>query len=109
MTASHVPQPIASFIAAINSQDHAAFIGAFTTSPFVDDWGTRYDGLQAIQAWSDRELLGAKGTFTVESSSQEGNVVTVVGDWRSSFANGPSSFRFGLEGDKIASMTIRED
>lgn len=108
MIASEVPQPIASFIAAINGQDNAAFIGAFTASPFVDDWGTRYDGLQAIQAWSERELLGAQGTFTVERSSQEGNVITVVGDWRSSFANGPSSFRFDIEGDKIASMTIRE-
>src|SRR5699024_9873689 len=33
---------------------------------------------------------------------------TVVGDWRSSHANGPSKFSFDLEGEKIAKMTISE-
>ncbi|MFF3026368.1 nuclear transport factor 2 family protein [Microbacterium sp. NPDC057944] len=108
MTTPRIPEPIASFLTAVNGQDHDAFICAFTLDAFVDDWGTRYHGLDAIKTWSDRELLGAHGTFTAESVSVEGATVTVIGDWRSSFANGPSSFRFALNGSKIASMTIRE-
>ena len=108
MTTTEVPEPVASFITAINTQDNAAFFGAFAAEPVVDDWGTRYKGLAAIKTWSNRELLGANGTFTMKRSGQEGDVITVVGDWRSSFATGPSLFRFVLDGDKIASMTIRE-
>lgn len=108
MTTIQIPEPIATFIAAVNGQDEDVFIGAFTQTAFVDDWGTKYDGVAAIKTWSDRELLGAKGTFTPERVTEEGNTITVVGDWRSSFANGPSLFRFAIEGGKITSMTIRE-
>lgn len=108
MTAVSLPEPIASFIDAVNRQDEAAFLAAFTPTAFVDDWGTMYDGPVAIKRWSDREFLGATGTLTPERITQDGHTATVIGDWRSSFANGLSSFRFVLEGDKIASMTIRE-
>lgn len=37
-----------------------------------------------------------------------GDEVTVVGDWRSNYANGRSKFVFVTDGDLIASMTIRE-
>lgn len=108
MTDIDIPEPVASFIAAINHHDDDAFIGAFTSNAFVDDWGTKYDGLVAIKTWSDRELLGANGTFTPATVSHDSTTVTVTGDWRSSFANGPSLFRFVIDGEKIASMTIRE-
>ncbi|NQX29884.1 nuclear transport factor 2 family protein [Microbacteriaceae bacterium VKM Ac-2854] len=108
MTSIQIPEPVASFIAAVNNQDNAAFISAFSNDAFVDDWGTKYEGLPAITTWSDRELLGAKGTLTPESVSQKGSTITVIGDWRSSFANGLSLFRFAIDGDKITSMTIRE-
>lgn len=99
MTAIIIPEPIGSFIAAINSHDEAAFIGAFTSTAFVDDWGTKYEGIDAISNWSDRGLLGALGTFTPESFDQDTQSIAVTGDWRSSFANGPSLFRFELAGD----------
>ncbi|WP_424467895.1 nuclear transport factor 2 family protein [Pseudoclavibacter helvolus] len=108
MTALHIPEPVVSFIAAINGQDEIAFRRAWSRHAFVDDWGTRYEGIDAIVAWSDRELLGASGTFTPERAHHDAETITVVGDWRSSFANGFSLFRFVVDGDKIASMTIRE-
>ena len=108
MTVVRVPEPVGSFIEAINQQNDAVFAGAFTSSPFVDDWGSRYDGLEAIKAWSDRELLGANGRFTPTAFTRDDSIITVTGDWRSAFANGPSLFRFRMDGDKIASMTIRE-
>lgn len=108
MTTISLPEPISSFINAINEHDDVAFLGAFVTDAFVDDWGTKYQGVSAIKEWSDRELLGANGTFTPERVSHDGPTVSVSGDWRSSFANGPSLFRFAVKGDKITSMTIRE-
>lgn len=108
MTTLQIPEPIRGFIAAINENDTDAFINAFSATAFVDDWGTKYTGREEITAWSDRELLGAGGKFTAERVTRDSDSITVVGDWRSSFANGPSLFRFELLGDKIASMTIRE-
>lgn len=46
--------------------------------------------------------------MTVTSTAVDENTVTVIADWRSSHANGLSSFVFDVAGDKIASMTIRE-
>lgn len=62
----------------------------------------------AIKKWSDEEFIGARGILTPEEVSDDGDVVTVVGDWRSNHANGRSSFTFDVDGDSISRMTIRE-
>lgn len=103
-----VPEPVASFIDAVNRHDEEAFLDAFTDEGFVDDWGRIFTGRDAIKGWSDKEFIGARGTLTPEEVTQDGDTVTVVGDWRSSWANGRSSFAFGIAGDELASMTIRE-
>lgn len=103
-----IPEPVASFLEAVTAQDTTAFTTAFTDDPTVDDWGTVFTGFDEIHAWSDVQFIGSAPTFTVTDVETDGDSVTVVGDWRSSHANGPSSFRFDLEGDKISAMTIRE-
>ena len=103
-----IPEPVASFLEAVTAQDRSAFTTWFTTSPVVDDWGKVLTGFDEIHAWSDVQFIGSAPTFTVTEVSIESDSATVVGDWRSSHANGPSSFRFDLEGQKIARMTIRE-
>ena len=103
-----ITEPITSFIEAVNRHDEAAFLGAFTESGFVDDWGRVFTGREEIKGWSDREFLGSHGTLTPETVSTEGGATVVVGDWRSTHANGRSQFSFVVEGDQIASMTIRE-
>ena len=108
MTTIDIPEPVATFITAVNAQDEKTFLDAFADDGYVDDWGTRYNGRTAIKTWSDREFLGATGTLTPERVSRDDDTITVIGDWRSSFANGLSSFRFAVSGNKIASMTIRE-
>ncbi|WP_084104146.1 nuclear transport factor 2 family protein [Demequina sp. NBRC 110056] len=104
----HIPEPIASFIAAVNGHDETAFLEAFVQGGYVDDWGRIFRGRDEIKAWSDKEFLGANGTLDVREVEVEGHVVTGVGDWRSSHANGLSSFEFVPEEGRIASMTIRE-
>lgn len=108
MTEQSVPEPVASFIDAVNRHDEAAFLDAFTDGGAVDDWGRVFTGRDEIKGWSDGEFIGAHGTFAVEEVDVNGGAITVVGDWRSTHANGRSKFDFGVEGDKITRMTIRE-
>ncbi|GAB08401.1 hypothetical protein GOARA_011_00170 [Gordonia araii NBRC 100433] len=102
------PEPVTLFIEAVNRHDEQAFLDAFTEEGFVDDWGRIFTGRDAIKGWSDKEFIGAKGTMTVAEATTTGDSTTVVADWRSSWANGLSRFTFVVDGDKIASMTIRE-
>lgn len=108
MSTTSVPEPVATFIDRVNAHDEEAFLDAFTSDGSVDDWGRIFTGRDAIKGWSDVEFIGADGTLAVENVASSGDVVTVIGDWRSTHANGRSSFAFDIVGDKIARMTIRE-
>ncbi|GGR51316.1 ketosteroid isomerase-like protein [Nocardioides luteus] len=108
MTEQTIPEPVAAFIEAVNRHDEPAFLDAFTEGGAVDDWGRVFTGRDQIKAWSDNEFIGANGTLTVEEVRTENGTITVVGDWRSTHANGRSKFDFDVEGDKITRMTIRE-
>ncbi|MDR2281386.1 MAG: nuclear transport factor 2 family protein [Gordonia sp. (in: high G+C Gram-positive bacteria)] len=103
-----IPAAVTAFIDAVNRHDETAVLDAFTDDGFVDDWGRIFPDRASIKAWSDVEFIGANGTMTVTGTDVDENTVTVIADWRSSHANGLSSFVFDVAGDKIASMTIRE-
>lgn len=108
MSAPSIPEPVASFIVAVNNHDEPAFLDAFTPRGIVDDWGRTFMGREQINAWSDREFIGSRGTLTVEEVDESGQTITVIGDWRSNHANGRSMFVFETDGDKLTKMTIRE-
>jgi hypothetical protein len=105
---TEIPEPVATLVAAINAHDEAGFLGSFTDDGFVDDWGRVFRGRAAIDGWSAKELIGARGALSVSSVATDGSEVVVVGNWRSNYANGLSRFTFAVEGDRITSMTIRE-
>ena len=108
MSEVEIPEPVASFVAAVNAHDEDAFLDAFADPGVVDDWGRSFTGRAAIKGWSDTEFIGSRGILTAEEVTVSGAVVTVVGDWRSNYANGRSKFVFEVDGDRIAKMTIRE-
>ncbi|WP_424937015.1 MULTISPECIES: nuclear transport factor 2 family protein [Bacteria] len=108
MPALDIPEPVSSFIAAVNRHDEQAFLDAFTEDGAVDDWGRTFPGRQEIKRWSDKEFIGSAGILTPEEVHVDGTAVTVVGDWRSNYANGRSRFVFDVRGDLLAKMTIRE-
>lgn len=108
MTTPSLPEPVATFIERVNAHDEQAFLDAFTPEGVVDDWGRTFTGRDAIQAWSAEEFIGSRGVLSVEEVSVDGDVVTVVGDWRSHHANGRSRFVFDVSGDRLARMTISE-
>lgn len=103
-----IPEPVASFWAAVNRHDEAAFLDAFTDDGVVDDWGRPFEGRDRIKQWSDKEFIGSRGVLSPEQVDVEGFTVVVVGDWRSSWANGRSRFEFLVAGEKIEKMTISE-
>lgn len=103
-----IDEPVASFIDAVNRHDEAAFLDAFSSDGAVDDWGRTFAGRTQIKAWSDKEFIGSRGVLTVEEVTTDGDEIIVVGDWRSNYANGRSSFAFRTDGDNITKMTIRE-
>ncbi|KAB1664195.1 nuclear transport factor 2 family protein [Pseudoclavibacter sp. CFCC 13611] len=108
MPSQQIPEPVASFIDAVNRHDAGAFLDAFVPDGEVDDWGRVFSGRAAIKTWSDKEFIGATGTLTPTEVTQRGTTVTVVGDWSSTFANGLSRFDFTVTDGKISRMTIRE-
>ena len=108
MSAHEIPEPVATFLERVNAHDEEAFLDAFTPAGAVDDWGRTFTGREQIKTWSDNEFIGARGVLTVEEVRVAGDEVTVVGDWRSNYANGRSRFVFEVDGDKLAKMSIRE-
>lgn len=108
MTQLEIPEPVASFIGAVNANDEEAFLNAFADEGSVDDWGRTFLGREQIKSWSDKEFIGAKGTLAVETVERDGAAIVVIGDWRSTYANGRSKFTFDVAGDRIVTMTIRE-
>jgi hypothetical protein len=108
MTTPTIPEPVASFLDRVLAHDGTAFDASFCAEPVVDDWGTVLTGLDEIKAWSEEQFIGSSPSLDITEVSTADGAVTVVGDWRSTHANGPSSFRFDLDGDKISRMTIRE-
>ena len=108
MSEDTIPEPIASFIAAVNRHDNDAFLNSFITDGTVDDWGRLFTGRRQIEAWSDKEFIGARGTLAPEAVFSAGNETVVVGDWRSNHANGRSRFAFRTGASSIIRMTIRE-
>lgn len=108
MTDHTIPEPVASFLDAVNRHDEDAFLDAFTQTGAVDDWGRTFTGRDQIKAWSDKEFIGSRGTLAVEEVDVDDGTVTVIGDWRSNHANGRSKFVFDIDGNQLAKMTIRE-
>lgn len=105
---NNVAEPVASFLAAVNAHDRQAFRDTFTQDSVVDDWGQVITGRDSIEKWSDTAFIGSQPHFTVERTSITDGTVTVIGDWRSTHANGPSRFDFDIDGDRITMMTISE-
>ncbi len=104
-----VPPPVDRLVDAINRGDTEAFLALFPPDGVVDDWGRRMVGHAAIRAWSDKEMIGAKGVMTVSTASAKGGTITMDADWKSNFYSGFGSYVFTIEGGKVREMRILGD
>jgi ketosteroid isomerase-like protein len=87
-----VPEPIERFVVAVNRGDTEAFLAFFPEDGGVDDLGRRFEGHDAIRAWSDREFVGANGTMTPQAETVRGDAVDVRAGWKSEHHSGDSRF-----------------
>jgi ketosteroid isomerase-like protein len=102
-----LPAPVQAALAAANANDTEAFLDCFSEDAAVGDWGWEFRGRDEIRAWSDREFIGQKVSLEVTAVvGQNGKTVLAVEVGGEGF-NGPSRFKFQLEGDKVTRMTVR--
>lgn len=102
-----LPPVLIAFRDAVNAGDTEAFLGFFPETGIVEDWGRRFSGKIAIRGWSDKELIGAKGTMTYGGviETAPGRISLNV-DWVSSYFTGASIFTFVFSDDAIREMKI---
>jgi hypothetical protein len=103
------PPIVEAVLAAVNGGDTEVFLDLFAPHGAVDDWGSVYRGRDQIRAWSDRELIGAKASFALQSAEQNGDTASMMVQVGGQGFNGPSRFTFELEGGHIRRMRITAD
>jgi ketosteroid isomerase-like protein len=102
-----VPAPVQAVLDAANAHDVDALLAAFTADGVVDDWGREFRGPDAIRGWSDAEFTGVAVTLAVTAVATEGEETVVTAQVGGDGFNGPSHFRFAVDGDRVSRMTIR--
>lgn len=103
-----LPEPVAAAIQAANANDTAAFLACFGTNGVVDDWGREFHGADEIRGWSDREFIGVHVSLEVTDIEVDDGATVVTATVGGDGFNGPSHFKFELEENRLARMTIRE-
>src|SRR5947209_19990966 len=74
-----LPPIVEAYVRATNNHDASAFIALFADDAVVDDIGREFRGLDAIKAWSDREIFDAQVTLDViDTAYQDGEIVVTA-------------------------------
>jgi hypothetical protein len=94
------------WVEAVNASDEDAFVATFGPNPVEVDSGRTFEGLEAIQGWSARELLGAGGQITVVSEEPiaEGTILNVT--FRSRVYNGRGRYVFTVQDGLISRIDM---
>ena len=103
---STLPTPVQQFVTAINTGDTEAFVAAFTTDGYVDDWGRVLHGPDGVRAWAGSDAIGARAQMTILSAEVDGDTVRTRFSWSSNVFNGESDGIFTLDGDQLAGFRI---
>jgi hypothetical protein len=108
MKVTTLTEPIASYIAAANTQDIEAVTACFTNEAVVHDEKQDRQGIAAIRKWA--EEIGAKYRPTVEvlGVTQIAGRIVLTGRVSGNFASSPLDLRytFTLSGKKIQRLEI---
>lgn len=85
-----LPPSVAAVVDAINKGDEDAFVAAFASDGYVDDWGKVLTGRDGVRSWSRTDAIGRNATMTVLSATTDGDTTHITFDWRSDRFNGQS-------------------
>jgi len=108
-----IPQPIATFIRAINKRDADGFLSSFTPDAVVTDVGREFRGSAAVRQWAEQEIFSVNVTLDViDVAERDGQtVVTVKVDGTFDKTGLPDplllNHNFTVEGGKIAAFSSR--
>lgn len=103
-----LPHPIAGYFRADRSGDATAIAAHFTDSATVRDEGHRYTGREAIRAW--KAQASGQYSYIVDpyAVADDGDRTVVTAHVSGNFPGSPVdlSYRFTLDGDRIAALEI---
>jgi ketosteroid isomerase-like protein len=103
-----LPEPIAAYFAAANTDDADRVVLCFAKDAMVRDEGGKYRGSSAIRAWA--EEVRRKYRFYAEAIAveQEADQTVVTAHLTGNFPGSPIDlpYRFTLTGAKIAALNI---
>lgn len=103
-----LPAAIRTFIDATNRGDSDAFVAAFTTDAYLDDWGRGFDGRDGIRSWDRTDDIGKQTHFDLvdaaagESADTYVVTLTVSGGGY----NGTGALRLELRDGLIARLLV---
>ena len=75
---THIPEPAAGFVRAVNDRDPAWLIALFAEDAVVDDAGRKIRGREAIREWAAHDIFAANVTFEVRDVSGTDGDATVT-------------------------------
>jgi hypothetical protein len=108
MSTIETPAAVQTFVNSTNSGDSEAFVAAFTTDAYLNDWGREFHGSDGVRDWDRTDNIGVRAHFELlelkpgpEADSYVATL-TVSGDGYN--GTGPMTFR--LRDGLIASLRI---
>jgi hypothetical protein len=103
-----LPKSIATYIDAENGNDPALLAQCFAPDAVVRDEGQKYEGLTAIQRWTEETKAKYQHTIEPLAFVEENGTSMVAMRLAGNFPGSPIEvkFVFALKGDRIASLTI---
>jgi ketosteroid isomerase-like protein len=109
---NNLPRIVADHIAACNAHDADAWMATFAPDAMLNDIQREFIGAEAIRAFADNEIFGAKVTMAVRRAWDRHGDITVHaeidGTYDKTGLPDPLilSFYFSLRGDRITQLII---
>jgi hypothetical protein len=102
------PAAIQRFVDSTNAGDSEAFVAAFTTDAYLNDWGREFHGHDGIRSWDSTDNIGVQAHFdllSVEGTHQLETYVAVLRVTGNGY-NGTGPMTFALRDGLIARLVI---
>ena len=104
-----LPEPVATYLAAVKASDAEMFVLCFADDARVRDEGRDYWGIDAIRSW--KRETEAKYKYVIEplTASVSGEIVKLHARLTGDFPGSPVelNYTFTLANDKITSLEIQ--
>src|SRR5262245_33664447 len=103
-----LPAPVRRYFDGKNAGDPEAAVAQFAASAVVSGENALHEGPAAIRAWIEDTTARYADRTVVRSFAREGDEVAVDADVSGTFPGSPVTltFRFTLDGDRIARLEI---